>query len=141
MRPQLDITPVRDREPSRLTPTRQRASVGEPASAQERLAWYRERDRDPEDLHRRYVRAKFRLREWGEADLRRFHRYRRSVSRERAAQLVIARRYALAGLTALALAGLVAGLIYAAYRWWKRQATGRQLPPAKKPRAAKGKDT
>lgn len=101
-----------------------------PISTQERLAWYRERDRDPADLHRRYVRAKFRLREWSEADLRRFHRYRRSLSREQAARLVLARRFALAGLTALALAGLVAGLIYAAARWWKRRvAPPKALPP------------
>lgn len=110
-----------------------------PISVQERLAWYRERDRDAADLHRRYVRAKFRLHAWSEADLRRFHRYRRSVSREHAARLVIARHYAIVGLTAVAIAGLVAGLLYAAYRWWKGRVRTRTLPSAKAPKMAEGR--
>ena len=91
-------------------------------TSKELLTWYRERDRDAGDLHRRYVRAKFAMRAWSDADLARYHRYRRSVSRERAAQLVIARRYAVRGLTVGALAAAIAGLIYAAIEWWKRKA-------------------
>ena len=106
-------------------PREARAPAASPA---ERLAWYRERDGDERDLHRRYVRAKYRLEQWSDADLARFHRYRRSVSRERAAQLVIARRYALRGLSGLAVAALVAGLLYAAFRWWKHRTTPPALP-------------
>lgn len=113
------------------TPRRAALALGRPtqsASAQERLTWYRERDRDPEDLHRRYVRAKYHLGQWSDADLARYHRYRRSLSRERAAQLVLARRYALRGLGAAAVAALVAGLLYAAFRWWKRHQAPAALP-------------
>ncbi|MEZ4298424.1 MAG: hypothetical protein R3B70_25965 [Polyangiaceae bacterium] len=98
------------------------------ASRDQLLSWYRERDRDEMDLHRRYVRAKYRMVQWSDADLARFHRYRRSLPRERAAQLVIARRYALRGLTVVALAALMTGLLYAAYQWWSRRSTVRVLP-------------
>ncbi len=101
------------------------------ATTEERLAWYRERDNDAADLHRRYVRAKFQMNGWSDADLARFHRYRRDVSREHAARLVLARRFALRGLTAAAAAALVAGLIYAAFRWWKWQQVQRALPAAR----------
>lgn len=101
-----------------------------PAATREQLlGWYRERDGDAADLHRRYVRAKYGVGQWSDADLARFHRYRRSVSRERAAQLVIVRRYALRGLTAAAVAALVGGLLYAAFRWWKQAATKHTRPP------------
>lgn len=93
-----------------------------PAARQAQLlAWYRERDHDAENLHRRYVRAKFGMGEWSDADIARYHQYRRSVSREQAAMLVITRRYLMRGLSAAALAALVAGLIYAAYLWWTRK--------------------
>lgn len=105
------------------TPASSRETRAPAARPAELLAWYRERDGDERDLHRRYVRAKYRMERWSDADLARFHRYRRSVSRERAAQLVIARRYAVQGLTVAAIAALVAGLIYAAFRWWKLRAT------------------
>lgn len=108
--------PATPREPTR------------PATREQLLGWYRERDRDAADLHRRYVRAKYEMGAWSDADLARFHRYRRSVSRERAAQLVIARRYAVRGLAAAALAALVAGLIYAALRWWRQSPTKRARP-------------
>jgi hypothetical protein len=111
------------REGAHPRPTR--APAPKPA---ELLTWYRERDGDERDLHRRYVRAKYGMGRWSDADLARFHRYRRSVSRERAAQLVIARRYAIRGLSALALAALVAGLVYAAIRWWKHRAAPPALP-------------
>lgn len=100
----------------------------------ERLAWYRERDGDERDLYRRYVRAKYRMPQWNDAELARFHRYRRSVSRERAAQLVLVRRYAVKGLGAAAVAALVAGLVYAAFRWWRHRTAQRALPAATKKR-------
>ncbi|MBK8255715.1 MAG: hypothetical protein IPK82_23995 [Polyangiaceae bacterium] len=62
---------------------------------EDRLAWYRERDKNPADLHRRYVRAKYQIGGWSDQDVARFHRYRRSLSRENAARLVIARRVTL----------------------------------------------
>ncbi len=98
-----------------------RAALTPAARQAQLLAWYRERDHDAENLHRRYVRAKFGMGEWSDADLARYHQYRRSVSREQAALLVITRRYLMRGLTATALAALIAGLIYAAYVWWTRK--------------------
>jgi hypothetical protein len=103
-----------------------------PPTSKELLAWYRERDGDAGDLHRRYVRAKYGMRQWSDADLSRYHQYRRSVSRERAAQLVIARGYAIRGLTVAALAAAIGGLLYAAAEWWRRKAAKPALPAAPK---------
>lgn len=114
-----------DRDTARRGPSRPRRTAAEP---RELLAWYRERDGDEQDLHRRYVRAKYQMDRWSDADLSRFHRYRRSVSREQAAQLVIARRYAIRGLTAAALAAVVGGLVYAAFQWWRRRSVPAALP-------------
>lgn len=102
-------------------PSNRRTALSPASQEGQLLQWYRERDHDTENLHRRYVRAKYGMGEWSDSDLARYHHYRRSVSREQAAMLVITRRYLMRGLSATALAALIAGLIYAAYVWWTRK--------------------
>lgn len=102
-------------------PQNRRTALRPASRDRQLLQWYRERDHDTENLHRRYVRSKYGMGEWSDADLARYHHYRRSISREQAAMLVITRRYLMRGLSATALAALVAGLIYAAYLWWTRK--------------------